>query len=64
MVPFADSRGLDAMLDISDVMQRENGEVLRVAESNETLREVMELTGITGDFEFFGDVESAVRSFE
>lgn len=63
-VPFADSRGLEAMLDITDAVQSENGEVLHVAASNDTLREVMELTGIAGDFEFFEDVASAVRSFE
>ena len=63
-VPFVDSRGLEVLLDVTEDMQRENADVLLIAESNETLREVLELTGIAGDFEFFPDVQSAVRSFE
>ena len=63
-VPFADSRGLEVLLDITEDIQRECNDVLLVAESNDTLREVMELTGIAGDFEFFEDVASAVGSLE
>lgn len=63
-VPFADSRGLEVLLDLTEELQREYSDVLLIAEGNDTLREVMELTGIASDFEFFADVESALRSFE
>ena len=63
-VPFADSRGLEVLLDVTEDIQREHGDVLLVAESNDTLREVMELTGISDEFEFFEDVASAIGSFE
>lgn len=63
-IPFADSRGLEILLDVTEEMQRESSDVLLIAESNDTLREVMELTRISDEFEFFADVESAVRSFE
>lgn len=62
-VAFVDSRGLEVMLDITEEMQRD-GQVLRIAESNETLREVLELTGIAHEFDFHQDVESALTSFE
>ena len=62
-VAFVDSRGLEVMLDVTEEMQRDGG-VLRVAESNETVREVLELTGIAHDFEFHEDVASALASFE
>jgi len=63
-VPFADSRGLEVLLDITEEIQREHNDVLLLAENNDTLREVMELTGIAGDFEFFEDVAAAAGSFE
>jgi hypothetical protein len=31
--------------------------------ANDTLREVLQLTGLTASFEYYDDVNSAVRSF-
>jgi len=62
-IPFVDSRGLEVLLDITEDMQRD-GEILRVVESNETLREVLKITGLENEFEFYDDMKSAVESFE
>lgn len=61
-VAYADSAGLEALLDISEALA-ESGQALRLAAANETLREVLELTEIAGLFEHYEDVNSAVRSF-
>lgn len=61
-VPFADSAGLEAMLAASESLA-ERGQVLKIAGAGETLREVLELTEITGMFEHFQDVSDATRSF-
>jgi len=62
-IPFVDSRGLEVLLDITEDMQLD-GEILRVVQSNDTLREVLKLTGLANEFEFYDDMESAVASFE
>ncbi len=62
-IPFVDSRGLEVLLDLTEGMQQD-GEILRVVESNDTLREVLKLTGLANEFEFYDDTESAIESFE
>lgn len=61
-VPFVDSRGLEVLLEIGEALG-ETGQALRIAQANETLREVLELTELSGHFEHYDDVNAAVRSF-
>lgn len=59
---FVDSNGLEALLDLSEQLEQ-TGQALRLCGVSETLREVLEITGLSGSFEFYADVNSAVRSF-
>ena len=61
-VAFVDSRGLEVLLELSEVFA-ESGHSLKLACVNETLREVFDLTDTGGSFEHFEDVNGAVRSF-
>ena len=61
-VPYLDSEGLEALVDISDQMT-ESRRTLKLCAANETLREAFELTGLAPLFEYFQDVNAAVRSF-
>ena len=61
-VPFIDSRGLEVLVEVSQQLTQ-TGQALKIAGINEVLREVFELTELTGEFEHFTDVNSAVRSF-
>lgn len=59
---YVDSAGLETLLDLADAMDR-CGQTLRLAGVSATVREVMELTGLTHRFEFHQDTNLAVRSF-
>jgi len=61
-VAYVDSAGLEALLEISDELA-DRGQTLKLCQVSETLREVLELTGVAGSVEQFADVNSAVRSF-
>jgi anti-anti-sigma factor len=61
-VPFLDSLGIESLLDIGDELAR-GGRSLKLCSTNETVRAVLDLTGVTSSFEFFEDVNAAVRSF-
>lgn len=61
-VPFADSRGLEVLVEASHQLE-DSGQVLRLSGVGPTLREVLELTGLSTRFEFFEDANQAVRSF-
>jgi anti-anti-sigma factor len=61
-IPFVDSRGLEVLKETTDELS-ESGQALRLCGTNETLREVLEVTDLSGLFEFYSDVNSAVRSF-
>ena len=61
-VPYLDSRGLEVLLDVTEKLA-ESGKALKLCAACETLREVMELTDIASAFEYYQDVNSAVRSF-
>ncbi len=61
-ISYVDSAGLEALLEISESLA-ETGRVFKLTGANETLREVFDLTQITGAFECFDDVNAAVRSF-
>jgi stage II sporulation protein AA (anti-sigma F factor antagonist) len=61
-VPFVDSRGIEALLDVSDELAA-GGRALKLCAANPTVREVLELTGVADAFEYFPDAPAAVRSF-
>ncbi len=60
--PFVDSRGLEAMVEITEAMA-DVGQALRICALNDTLREVLDVTDLISHFEHYDDVNSAVRSF-
>lgn len=62
-VPYVDSLGLEQLAELGEAF----GGVarsLKLASLNETLREVLDLTGVARHCELFTDASSAVRSFE
>lgn len=59
---FVDSNGLEALVDIT-VEVSAGGQQLKLCGISDTLREIMNLTGLTSRFQQFEDVQSAVRSF-
>ena len=61
-VPFADSGGVEALVDVTEQLA-EGGRSLKLCAPSATVREVLELTGWAEEFEFFDDVTSGVRSF-
>ncbi len=61
-IVYVDSNGVEALLDLADELA-DAGQVLKLCSSNETVREVLELTETAAMFEHFEDVPSAVRSF-
>lgn len=61
-VPFVDSRGLEVMVEANDQLAT-SGRALKLCAINETIREVLDLTGIAARFDHFDDTNSALRSF-
>lgn len=61
-IPFVDSRGLEVLVEVTEEMS-EGGQALKLCAANKTVREVLELTQLSGLFEHFEDVGSAARSF-
>jgi anti-anti-sigma factor len=61
-VPFVDSAGLEALLDINDELGQ-GGQCLKLCAVNKIVRQVFELTQIDSNFDLYEDVNSAVRSF-
>lgn len=61
-IPFVDSSGLEALADVSEELGR-GGQALKLCSTNETVREVLELTDLASQFEHFEDIQTAVRSF-
>ncbi len=61
-IPFIDSRGLEVLVEVAREMTR-TGQTLKLAGLTEVLHDVLELTGINSLFEYFEDVNAAVRSF-
>ncbi|MEM9346535.1 MAG: STAS domain-containing protein [Planctomycetota bacterium] len=60
--PYIDSLGLESLLDLADEIDH-RGQTLRLAGVSATVREVLDLTGLTNRFEFHDDTNLAVRSF-
>jgi anti-sigma B factor antagonist len=61
-MPFLDSRGLEVLLEVTERLN-ESGAALKMCGVKETVREIMELTDLAGFFEYYDDVNCAVRSF-
>lgn len=60
--PFVDSEGLEAMLEISDALST-SGQTLRLCGICDTVRTILQITGLAEQFDEFADANSAVRSF-
>ncbi|MCE2966208.1 MAG: STAS domain-containing protein [Phycisphaerales bacterium] len=61
-ISHVDSAGLEALVDTTRTLS-DSGQSLRLCGANETLREVLDLTDLSGLFEHYEDVGTAVRSF-
>jgi anti-anti-sigma factor len=61
-VPYADSRGLEVLAELADELSG-SGLTLKLCETNETMREVLDLTELASLFEYYEDMNAAVRSF-
>lgn len=61
-VSYMDSRAVEGLLDATDELSS-RAMNLRLVETPPTCREILELVGVAGQFTFFADVHSAVRSF-
>ncbi len=61
-VPFVDSKGLEALVEVTEEMGK-SGQVLRLCAANKTVREVLDLTDLSSHFDHFEDATTAVRSF-
>lgn len=59
---FVDSNGLEALVEITEEVGA-GGHSLKLCTISDTLREILSLTGLTGKFQQYEDVQSAVRSF-
>ncbi|MCB9844938.1 MAG: STAS domain-containing protein [Phycisphaeraceae bacterium] len=61
-IPFADSRGLEVILEAAESLLS-SGLSLKLCAVGETLREALDLTDVAAHVEQFDDANSAVRSF-
>jgi len=61
-VAYVDSAGLESLVSATQELSA-SGRSLRLCGAGETLREVLELTGLSDRFEYYEDVNTAVRSF-
>ena len=60
--PYVDSRGLEALLACAESC-RLSGRRLKLVGVADTLREIFEITDLEPHFEFFPDIEHAIRSY-
>jgi len=60
--PYVDSEGLEAMLAVTEQLSQ-GGQMLKLCNACETVREILELTDLAPHFEHYADVNTAVRSF-
>ncbi len=61
-VPYMDSTALEGLLTATETLA-EQAASLKMANLTPTCREILELTGLSGRFNLFKDVQDAVRSF-
>ncbi len=60
--PYVDSQGLEALLACAESSRRA-GQRIKLAAVTDTLREILDITELSGQFEFHADCEQAVRSY-
>ena len=61
-ISYVDSKGLGVLVELSQELGQ-RGKTLKLCQVNETVRQVIELTGLRPLFEHFEDINTAVRSF-
>ena len=61
-VPYMDSAALEGLLAATEELS-DRSMSLKLASVTPTCREILELTGLSGRFRFFNDVQDAVKSF-
>jgi anti-anti-sigma factor len=61
-VAYLDSQALDGLVAAADTMI-DRGSRLKLVAVSPTCREILELTGLAGRFQFFEEPNDAVRSF-
>ena len=61
-VPYMDSMALEGLLSAAEVLQS-RGVRLKLVGMSPTCREIVEITGLSNQFQLFESVEDAVRSF-
>jgi len=61
-VQFIDSKGLEALVEVNEAVSQ-TGCLLKLCGTNDTVREVLELTQLASQFDQYDDLNSAVRSF-
>jgi len=61
-VPYLDSAAVEGLLAATEELA-DRATSLKLANVPQTCREILELTGVSGRFRFFQDVQDAVRSF-
>jgi anti-sigma B factor antagonist len=61
-VPYVDSAGLETLVEVTEKLA-ESGHALKLCGVNETLRETLDLTDLGTLFEYFEDINAAVRSY-
>jgi anti-anti-sigma factor len=61
-VSYVDSKGLESLVNISQELSR-SGKQLKLCNITETVGEVIDITGLSVQFEQFEDANAAVRSF-
>src|SRR5438552_10448796 len=59
-IPYVDSRGLEVLVELGETLSQ-SGQTLKLCQVNETLREVFDLTNVSGALEQYEDVNAAVR---
>ena len=61
-IAFMDSRGIEVLADLTEELSQ-SGRALKLCAANQTIRQVLDLTGWNDAFEHFDDLNSGVRSF-
>lgn len=61
-IAFVDSQGVEALADVTEQLGQ-SGRALKLCAANQTIRQVLELTGWSHAFEYFDDLNTGVRSF-
>ncbi len=61
-ITYVDSTGLETLVDVTEELA-DSGHALKLCGLNETIRDVLDLTELISLFEFYEDINSAVRSY-